>query len=143
MLRIDHSSRDRGASYLDKKAADRLNGEHKELPEAQEWKPDLSGEIDYLIPFDCVARDIQQWILDTSIYPQPAIAYAAAMVIVGTVIGRSIAYENIKGNLMFICTAESGEGKDWPFKCSRRILDAIGLEHSKAFKMAKIGRAHV
>ena len=105
-------------------------------PEAQEWTQDLTQDIDYIIPFDCVARDIQKWILETSKYPQPAIAYAAALCVVGTAIGRSIRYEDIKGNLMFICTAESGEGKDYPFKCSQNLLDAIGMANAKAFKQA-------
>ncbi|MFA5127316.1 MAG: hypothetical protein WC465_04975 [Patescibacteria group bacterium] len=94
--------------------------------EAQEWNDNLSGEIDYLIPFDCIARDIQQWILSSSIYPQPAISFAATMSFLGAMFGRSIAYENIKGNLMYICMAESGEGKDKPFKAIKLLANAIG-----------------
>ncbi len=94
--------------------------------EAQEWVQDLSSEIDYIIPFPGIARDIQQWILSTSIYPQPAISFVATMSCLGVLFGRSMAYENIKGNLMYICLAESGEGKDWPFKAVKRIIDAIG-----------------
>jgi len=121
-----------GQSYLD----DRLKEKENDEPEAQDWKSDLSGEIDYIIPFPCVARDIQQWILKESIYPQPAIAFAAAMSVMSVAIGRNIAYENIKGNLMFIAMAESGEGKDFPFKAAKLILEAIGMGDSLHGKMA-------
>ncbi len=121
-----------GQSFLD----DRLRKKENDEPQAQDWKPDLSGDIDYIIPFPCIARDIQQWILKESIYPQPAIAFAAAMSVMSVAIGRNIAYENIKGNLMFIAMAESGEGKDFPFKAAKLILEAIGMGDSLHGKMA-------
>lgn len=102
-------------------------GIEQEEFEAQDWNPNLSSGIDYIIPFPGLARDIQGWILENSIYPQPAISFAATMSILAVSYGRYIAYENIKGNLMFLCMAESGEGKDWPFKCAKKILEAVGL----------------
>lgn len=102
-------------------------GIEQEEFEAQDWNPNLSSWIDYIIPFPGLARDIQSWILENSIYPQPAISFAATMSILAVSYGRYIAYENIKGNLMFLCMAESGEGKDWPFKCAKLILGAAGL----------------
>lgn len=104
--------------------------------QAQEWKENLANEIDYIIPFPGIARDIQQWILDSSMYPQPAISFAATMSVLSVCIGRNIAYENIKGNLMFICMAESGEGKDYPFKAAKKLLDAVGLGGSVFSRMA-------
>lgn len=104
--------------------------------EAQDWNPNLSGEIDYIIPFPGLAMDIQQWILENSIYPQPAISYAATLAVLSTAIGRYLAYENIKGNLMFLCMAESGEGKDWPFKAAQTILNAVGLGDAVHGRMA-------
>jgi hypothetical protein len=108
--------------------------------EAQDWKPNLAGEIDYLIPFDGIAKHIQEWILSTSMYPQPAIAFAATMSVLAVTIGRSIRIENIKGNLMYIAMAESGEGKDWPFKAAKKIIDAIGLS-DRVCKKAASGAA--
>jgi hypothetical protein len=101
--------------------------EKTDVAEIATWNDSLSKDIDYIIHFDSVAKDIQAWILSQSIYPQPALAYAAAMVIIGVAIGRNIAYENIKGNLMFIGLAESGEGKDFPLKCASKLLDEVGL----------------
>ena len=104
--------------------------------EAQAWRDNLTDDIDYLIPFPGIAQDIQQWILASSMYPQPAISFAATMSILSVCIGRNIAYENIKGNLMFICMAESGEGKDYPFKAAKRLLNACGLGGSVYSRMA-------
>jgi len=110
-----------------------IDGDEDE-PETQEWIPNLSSEIDYIIPFPGLARDIQQWILSASIYPQPAVAFAAALSILGVCIGRNIAYENIKGNNMFIAMAESGEGKDWPLKVTEQILNAAGVDSVSSAK---------
>ncbi len=96
-------------------------------PEIQEWNSNLSKNIDYIIPFDCVQRDIQLLILSRSMYPQPALAYIAAMITVAACIGRNISYDNIKGNMMFIGMAESGEGEDFPFKYVKKILKAVGM----------------
>lgn len=104
--------------------------------EVQDWNPNLSSEIDYIIPFPGLARDIQAWILQESIYPQPSISFAATMSILSVSIGRYVAFENIKGNLMFLCMAESGEGKDWPFKCAKYILNEVGLGEDVYEQMA-------
>jgi len=116
--------------------AEELGEEIPEKLEAQEWKQDICEEIDYIIPFKGLARDIQGWILDSSMYPQPAIAFAASMTILGACIGRTIAFDNLKGNLMYICLAESGEGKDWPMKASRILMSEVGLSGAVASKMA-------
>lgn len=96
--------------------------------EAQDWTPSLSGGIDYNIPFDCPARDIQEWILDTSIRRQPALAFAAALGVLSTIKGRELNYGGIKGNVMSICLAESCEGKDHPLKAIGRIMGSAGKE---------------
>lgn len=95
--------------------------------EAQEWQSDLTSEIDYMIPFPGIAQDIQNWILATSIKPQPALALSATLVVLSTVFGRTIQCQGIKGNLMALCLAESGEGKDWPMKACKKLLDSIDL----------------
>jgi len=104
--------------------------------EAQEWNDNLSGEIDYIIPFDCVARDIQQWILDSSIYEQPALAFIATLNILGVVIGRNISLDGIKGNLMSIGVANSGTGKDHPLKSVSRALRGVDMEDRVVGRMA-------
>ena len=129
-----NSSTDEALRFLDEEIA-REEGLSEEL-EAQEWKPSLADEIDYLIPFPGVARDIQKWILDTSIRQQPAIALAATMALMATCAGRYINANGIKGNIMAVCIAGSSEGKDHPLKSVSRILDSIGLSDCYYSQMA-------
>lgn len=103
---------------------------------AQDWREDLSASIDYMIPFPGLAQDIQQWILGTSKKRQPALAFAATLAILATAYGRNIQLDGIKGNVMFMCLADSGEGKDWPLKCCDKILEAVGLESRVNGQMA-------
>ena len=99
-----------------------------EVFEAQEWQSDLSADIDFMIPAHFgIAADIQRWILDTSVKRQPAIALAATLSILSVVVGRQINFNGIKGNIMSVCLAGSGHGKDHPLKCAEIILDKVGL----------------
>jgi len=99
----------------------------KNNDDVQDWNKDITNGIDYIIPFDGVAKDIQKWILSTSKIKQPAIALAATLAVLGVVIGRDIDYDGIKGNLMTVCIAGSGHGKDHPLKCADRLLESVGM----------------
>ena len=98
-----------------------------EIIEAQEWVPDITNGIDYEIKAPGLARDIQQWILSTSIKKQPALALASTLAVLSTAYGRSYSIDGVKGNIMMLCMAESGEGKDWPIKAATKILASVGL----------------
>jgi len=128
------NSTDDALSFLDDEIA-KEEGLNDEL-EAQEWKPSLADELDYLIPFPGIARDIQRWILDTSIRQQPAIALAATMSIMATCTGRYTNVNGIKGNIMTVCIADSSEGKDHPLKSIEMILETVGLADSYYSRMA-------
>ena len=105
-----------------------IEQEQPEVFEAQEWQSDLSADIDFMIPAHFgIAADIQRWILDTSVKRQPAIALAATLSILSVVVGRHRQCDGIKGNIISVCLAESGEGKDHPLKCVDKILNAIGM----------------
>lgn len=125
---------DDALSFLDDEIA-KEEGFSEEL-EAQEWKPSLADELDYIIPFPGVAKDIQKWILDTSIRQQPAIALAATMAVMATCAGRYTNVNGIKGNIMTVCIADSSEGKDHPLKSVERILETVGLADSYYSRMA-------
>jgi hypothetical protein len=58
------------------------------------------------------------------------------MVILAHCVGRNLAYGNIKGNVMFLCMAESGEGKDFPFKMVKLILSEVGKRNGIYAKIA-------
>jgi hypothetical protein len=106
---------------------EQVESENFDISNVQDWNPDLTSDIDYIIPFDGLARDIQQWILYTSVIKQPAIALAATLTVLGTITGRNLDYGGIKGNIMSICIAGSGHGKDHPLKCVDRLLECVGL----------------
>jgi hypothetical protein len=104
--------------------------------EAQEWIEDISGAIDYLIPFDCPARRIQDWILERSIKKQPALAMLAAYSVMGVIMGRAYNIDGIKGNTMFIGLLGSGQGKDWPQKAARLLLTELNLSEAISDQLA-------
>jgi hypothetical protein len=102
----------------------------EDTPEAQEWNADLSADINFMIPLHFgVAAEIQRWILDTSVKKQPAIALAATLSVLSVIVGRHNHCDGIKGNIISVCLAESGEGKDHPLKCVQKILDSIDMGH--------------
>ena len=107
-----------------------------EVVEAQEWIPDITNGIDYEIKAPGLARDIQQWILSTSIKRQPALAFAATLAVLSTAYGRAYSIDGVKGNVMMLCMAESGEGKDWPIKAATKILASVGLGENVYGQMA-------
>ena len=91
--------------------------------EAQDWNPSLSGNIDFIIPFDGIAKDIQQWILDGQRRKQPGLSLCSTLAILSTAKGRIQNYEgSIKGNFMMIGLCESGDGKEY---CLRVVEKAL------------------
>ncbi len=71
---------------------------------------------------------IAQWIVDTSRYPQPALAIAAALEIVGTAAGRKYAGPTNSGTHLYVLAlAGTGAGKNHAPRVGRRLLQAAGL----------------
>lgn len=71
--------------------------------------------------------DVLQYILETSIKPQPEIALAASLVACGTVMGRKISTEtDLRTNLYFLCLAETASGKEWPRRAIQKIFQEVG-----------------
>lgn len=67
--------------------------------------------------------DIADWIVRTSIHPQPGLALGAALTVVGTAAGRHIAGPTKSGTHLYIVgLAPSGAGKDYPLRCIADIL---------------------
>jgi hypothetical protein len=84
------------------------------LPEKFFQAPGLVGET-------------YQYIVSSSIKPQPELALAAAFAACGTVMGRKIRTEtNLRTALYFLSLIETGGGKDWPRKAIQRIFNSIG-----------------
>jgi len=77
-----------------------------------------------------VVGEIAQWITATATKPQPLLALAAALTIVGTVIGRRVAtpYRDGATHLYAICLAPTGAGKEHPRAACDTILAAAGMQ---------------
>ena len=117
--------------------------------EAQEWK-DLSKGIDFNIPFDGIARDLQQWIISGQLRSQVGLSLLSTLAILATVKGRCLSYEGmIKGNMTLIGLCESGDGKDYCYKVVDKALkqasdkknDLSNLVHGKQSSGASLVEA--
>ena len=71
--------------------------------------------------------DMLDYILSSSVKPQPELALAAALCACGTVMGRKICTPtNLRTNIYCLFLTETGGGKDWPRQAIKRVFDAIG-----------------
>lgn len=92
--------------------------------EKEEVEVDLSyhHSIYDTIPNGLV-KDIYEWILATSIMPQPPLALAASICAVGTIKGQKFATEtDLRSNILAFGLAPSGSGKDHARKCINKIF---------------------
>lgn len=101
--------------------------ESEAVDEAQDWHDTVSQGIDYLIPFDCLARKIQLWILKRSRKKQPALALLSALTVIGVIQGRSYKFDGIKGNIYSLGVLGSGMGKEEAQNCLVLLLEALEL----------------
>jgi hypothetical protein len=95
-------------------------------------RPD--GELPaHLLNVPGLVGDIRQWITDTARRPQPAMALASALCVLGTAAGRVYAGPTDSGTHLFvICLAPTSGGKDHGLKQARRLLDECGLKQANA-----------
>jgi hypothetical protein len=71
---------------------------------------------------------ISRWICETARKPQPALALAAAITIVGTAMGRQYAGPTGSGTHVYaLGLAPTGAGKDHPLQQAKRIMAAAGM----------------
>lgn len=74
--------------------------------------------------------EIVQWILDTSVQPQPGLALGAALTVIGTAAGRHIAGPTRSGTHLYVVgLAPSGAGKDRPSEAIAQLLAAARMQH--------------
>lgn len=73
---------------------------------------------------------IAQWITKTAIYPQPALAMAAALALMGVVKGHRVSLDSgLRTNIYTMGVTMSGGGKDHAIKCLDRLLFASDQSH--------------
>lgn len=97
---------------------------------------DTSDEIAYEVPDypahllapGGIVQKIAEWILQTAQKPQPILALAAAISVVGTVLGRKVATNTgLRTNFYLVGVAGTSAGKDHARKCIKTLFQAAGL----------------
>jgi hypothetical protein len=88
-----------------------------------------------------LVREIRDHILDTARSPQPELALAAALTIVGSAMARRYSFENLRSNLYLVGVAPSASGKEVPLSAVTRILGDAGLANTLAGGEPKSGTA--
>jgi len=74
---------------------------------------------------------ITKHIVDSSLYPQPEFAFAAALSVMSVLTGRVIKDESgCRTNIYCACVGPSGCGKDWPRVVIQQILKECDPKHS-------------
>lgn len=78
------------------------------------------------VPREGLIRDVTDYIISGSIWPQPILATIAATALIASLAGRRYATEtNLRTNLYFVGIAQSGSGKDSARKSIKRILAGL------------------
>lgn len=79
----------------------------------------------FVPPDGTIIRAGVDWILQTSIRPQPLLAVAAMTTFVGVCAGQRYATEtDLRTNMYMVALAESGTGKDHARKCIKKLAEA-------------------
>lgn len=100
-------------------------------PPAEPTTPDPGPMPDDLLEVPGFVRQVTDYTLAVSPYPQPALAFAAALVLQAFLAGRKVrdAADN-RTNLYVLALANSGAGKNEPRKVNQRICVEVGLQDS-------------
>lgn len=87
-------------------------------------------ELEQLTYVPGLVGEMTEWIVRGAHRPNRMMALCAAVVTVGTLIGRYVRGPIGSGTYLYlIMLALSGYGKDWPLKAGRLILNALGKSH--------------
>jgi len=119
-------AKEHGASV----AAALLNSHQREVTEKlTSAAPVQEVDAPDLMPSSGLIRDVAEYILSTSIRPQPRLAIAAATAFVATLAGRKFRTETgLMTNLYISALAESGHGKDQARKVINKLATDSGLD---------------
>ena len=101
-------------------------GDHDEMP--YEITPSKSDTLQFpKIEIPGLIGDITRHIIDSSLYPQPELAFAAALSLMSVVTGQKVADQTgIRTNLFVCGLAPAGAGKDYARTCVQDILTRAG-----------------
>lgn len=89
---------------------------------------DVPDYPEHLLKPGGIVQKIAEWILQTAQKPQPILALAAALSVVGTVLGRKVATSTgLRTNYYFVGVAGTSAGKDHARKCLKVLFQAAGM----------------
>ena len=89
---------------------------------------DVPDYPDHLLKPGGIVQQIAEWILQTAQKQQPILALAAALSVVGTVLGRKVATNTgLRTNYYLVGVAGTSAGKDHARKCVKVLFQASGL----------------
>lgn len=92
-------------------------------------RPSTNDNVDVDLPPGLVG-EVAQWICETARQPNPVLALAAALSVVGTAAGRQFASPTVSGTHLYIVgIGVSGAGKDHVLKAAERLLEAADCSH--------------
>lgn len=102
--------------------------EPKATAQADELVYDVPDYPEHLLKPGGIVQQIADWILQTAQKPQPILALAAAISVVGTVLGRKVATSTgLRTNYYLVGVAGTSAGKDHARKCVKVMFQAAGL----------------
>ena len=94
----------------------------------ESYEPIDIAPPDTLVPNRGIMRDIYNYIMATSIRPQPELAVAASVAFLGSLLGCKYQTETgIRSNVYVVGIAESGAGKDHARKMIKKLAHQAGV----------------
>lgn len=77
-----------------------------------------------------LVAQVAEWIDSCAVVPQPDLSLAAALVVVGAVMGRRWETEgSVRGVLQVVAVAPPGAGKENARQCAIKLMESIGMSH--------------
>jgi len=100
----------------------------KEAANSDEVAYDVPDYPRHLLQPGGIVQEIMEWILQTAQKPQPILALAGALSVVGTALGRKVATSTgLRTNYYLVGVAGTSAGKDHARKCVKVLMTAAGL----------------
>jgi hypothetical protein len=99
-------------------------------PAPDEERPTAADELEpYTHNVPGVVGDVIEWIVATARRPNRVLALAAAMPLVGTLIGRRVAGPTMSATHLYaVAVAPTGAGKQHPIDCITALMTAAGAQ---------------
>lgn len=78
-------------------------------------------------------KTITDWILSTSLYPQPIITLGSVMAFLGFIMGRDFEFNSLRSNLYVANIAYSADGKEHINRCIRGLMQQFDMRKNISY----------